>query len=158
MSILLALLLAQTTPIQPIVKGTGLPPAGTDEAAVMAPVNALLAAIAARDGAQVLPHVLPEGGVITAFTKPDGTAGYQRKGWATWAADLKPGAERYQERFTDPAIEVDGDIAMVWGPYELLIDGKIAHCGYDHFDLVRDGGQWKIANITYSARTTGCGG
>ena len=51
--ILLSLLLAagQVTPVQPIVKGTGLPPAVvTEEAGVMVPINAMFAALAARDG------------------------------------------------------------------------------------------------------------
>ena len=155
---LMLALLAQITPVQPLPKGTGLPPPGTEEAAVMVPVDALFSAIAARDGARVLPHVLPDGGVIAAGEKPDGTRAYRRTGWAEWAAGMKPGAERYQERLYDPAIEIDGDIAMVWGRYEFLIDGKLHHCGYDHFELVRDAGRWKIANISYSTRTTGCAG
>ncbi|MEN2787225.1 nuclear transport factor 2 family protein [Sphingomonas qilianensis] len=151
MPLILALLLAQTTPIPPIPKGTGLPPPGTAEATVMAPINALFAAIAARDGAAVLPHVLPDGGVIAA----DGSK-ISRRSWPAWAASITPGPQRYQERLYDPAIEVDGDIAMVWGRYDFRIDGKIVHCGYDHIDLVRDAGRWKIANISYSARTSGC--
>jgi hypothetical protein len=153
MSLILALLLAQTTPIQPMPKGTGLPPPGTQEAAVMAPVNALFAAIAARDGQAVLPHVLADGGVIAA----DGTT-VTRRAWPAWAASITPGVQKYEERLYDPAIEIDGDVAMVWGRYDFLVDGKVAHCGYDHFDLVRDAGRWKIANVTYSTRTTGCEG
>ena len=45
---------------------------------------------------------------------------------------------------------------MVWAPYTLLKDGKPDHCGYDHFDLVREGTTWKILNVTWSQRTTGC--
>ena len=157
MSLLFALALAaQITPVQPMPKRTGLPPPGTDEAAVMVPVNALFSAIAARDGAQVLSHVLPGGGVIAADEKPDGTHPYRRTAWGEWADGIKPGPERYRERLYDPAIEIDGDVAMVWGRYDFLIDGKVHHCGYDHFDLVRASGQWKIANITYSKRATGC--
>jgi hypothetical protein len=75
---------------------------------------------------------------------------------ATWAASITPGAERYEQRLYDPAVEIDGNVAMVWGRYDFRVDGKIAHCGYDHVDLVRDGGRWKIANLSYSMRTTGC--
>jgi hypothetical protein len=56
----------------------------------------------------------------------------------------------------DTAIEVDGDIAMVWGPYTFTVNGKVHHCGVNHFDLVRDGGSWKVLNVTWSQRTTGC--
>ena len=68
---------------------------------------------------------------------------------------LKPG-EGFQERISDPAIEIDGDVAMVWAPFVVRVGGKVSNCGYDHFDLVRDNGAWKIMNLTFSSRTTGC--
>ena len=157
--ILLSLLLAagQITPVQPIVKGTGLPPAAmTEEASVMVPIDALFAALAARDGRAILAQVRPEGSATVAEEKPDGTRSVRRTSWPEFAASIKPGPERYAERLTDPAVDIDGDIAMVWSPYVFTIDGKVAHCGTDHFDMVREAGRWKIANLTWSKRTTGC--
>ena len=72
------------------------------------------------------------------------------------AGSMTPGAERYEERLISPAVEIDGDIAMIWGHYVFLIDGNRRHCGTDHFDLVRKDGGWKIVNATWSSRTTGC--
>lgn len=155
-SAFILLLAAQTTPVQPIIKGTGLPPPGTDEAAVMAPINTFLAALAARDGTAILAPLRPDGGATKAIEGPDGKSSVHRLGWAEYAASVKPGPERYLETLYNPAIEIDGDIAMVWGRYDFRIDGKIDHCGYDHFDLVRENGRWAIANITWSSRTTGC--
>jgi hypothetical protein len=153
---LAAMLLAQTTPIQDMPKGTGLPPPGTEEASVMAPVNALFAGIAASDPAAIA-RTLREGGSATAVDeKADGTRTVRRIDFATLPTRFQPGGPRMEERMSDPAIEVDGDIAMVWGPYVFLIDGKLHHCGVDHFDLVRENGSWKIANLTWSSRTTGC--
>jgi hypothetical protein len=157
--ILLSLLLAagQITPVQPIVKGTGLPPAAmTEEAGVMVPIDALLVALAARDGQAILAQVRPDGSATVAEEKPDGTRSVRRTSWPDFAASIKPGPERYAERLTDPAVDIDGDIAMVWSPYVFTIDGKVAHCGTDHFDMVREAGRWKIANLTWSKRTTGC--
>jgi hypothetical protein len=157
--ILLSLLLAagQVTPVQPIVKGTGLPAAVvTEEAGVMVPIDAMLAALATRDGQALLAQVRPEGGATAVEEMADGTRIIRRTGWSDFAARLKPGPERYAERLTDPAVDIDGDIAMVWSPYVFTIDGRVAHCGTDHFDMVRDAGRWKILNITWSKRTTGC--
>ena len=157
--ILLSLLLAagQITPVQPIVKGTGLPPAAmTEEAGVMVPIDALLVALAARDGQAILAQVRPDGSATVAEEKPDGTRSVRRTSWPDFAASIKPGPERYAERLTDPAVDIDGDIAMVWSPYVFTIDGKVSHCGTDHFDMVREAGRWKIANLTWSKRTTGC--
>jgi len=158
MPLILSLLLAaQITPTQPMPKGTALPLADADTAAVMAPINRLFAAMTARDPQALLAQLKPEGGATSANEGPDGARVVSHLSWAEFATHLKPGAERYEERLTDPAVEVDGDIAMVWSPYTFLIDGKVHHCGVDHFDLVRENGAWKILNITWSQRTTGCG-
>src|SRR3546814_10786446 len=54
-----------------------------------------------------------------------------------WSSDV---CSSDLERFTGPpAVEIDGDIAMVWAPYTFLLDGKPHHCGIDHFDLIREG-------------------
>lgn len=153
---LAALLLAQITPVQDLPKGTGLPPPGREEASVMTPINGLFAGLAAGDAAAIT-HVLRDGGSATAVDeKPDGTRSIRRIDFTAFAGRFKPGGQRLEERLSDPAIEIDGDIAMVWGRYVFLVDGQPHHCGYDHFDLVREGGSWKIANITWSSRTTGC--
>ena len=158
MSVLFAMLLAQITPVQPMPKGTGLPPPGTDEGAVMVPINALFAGLAARDPAAILVPLRPEGGATVANEAPNGVRTVRHMTWTEFAASVKPGPEKYEERISNPAIEIDGDIAMVWAPYTFFIDGKAHHCGMDHFDLVREAGTWKIVNITWTARATGCEG
>ena len=156
MPLLLPLLL-QITPTPPLPKGTGTPPAPQDEAAaVLAPVNATFAAIAARNGELLRPIVREDGNLIIAIEGEDGKRRIVRRAMTEFITGMKPGAEKYEERLYDPAIEVDGDVAFVWGRYNFYIDGKIHHCGYDLFDLVREGGTWKVANISYSSRTTGC--
>lgn len=151
-----ALLLAQVTPVAPIVKGTGLPPPGTDEGAIMQPINALLRALETDDPAAVLANTLPEGGITAAQVLPDGTRRHRTVRWADFAASLKPDGTRVVERLGQPAIEFDEDVAMVWAPYTVTINGKLSHCGYDHFDLLRVDGRWKLLNVTYSHRTTSC--
>jgi hypothetical protein len=150
------LLVLQTTPVAPVEKGTGLPPPAQEEAAVLAPIDGVFAALAARDGPAAMQHVRPEGRFTAAVERPDGSRSIRVMTSAEWAADLKPGAERLEERLVNPAIEIDGDIAMVWSNYTFTIDGKFSHCGVDHFDLVREGGSWKILNITWTQRTAGC--
>lgn len=154
---MLLLLLAQITPVQPLPKGTGQPPAvEADAPAVLATVERMFAGLAARDGAKILAETRPEGGATAVDERSDGTRTIRHLSWAAFAGGVKPGPERYEERLTDPAVEIDGDIAMVWSPYLFLIDGKVHHCGYDHFDLIREAGAWKVLNVTWSQRTTGC--
>ena len=153
---LLALLLAADTAKLP--KWNALPMDGSAEAAVMAPINGMFAGLEARDGAMILAQTRPEGGATVAMEKPDGSRAIRHLSWADFAGGIKLGPERYQEKLLDPAVEVDGDVAMVWSRYVFTVDGKAQHCGVDHFDLVRENGGWKVLNVTWSQRTTGCEG
>jgi len=151
---LLALLLAADTAKLP--KWNPLPLDGSVEAAVMVPINAMFAGLEARDGTMILAETRPDGGATVATEKPDGTHVVRHMSWADFASGIKPGPERYKETLLDPAVEIDGDIAMVWSRYVFTIDGKIHHCGVDHFDLVRENGAWKVQNVTWTSRTKGC--
>lgn len=152
----LLLLLAQVTPVAPIVRGTALPPPGTEEGEVMAPINVLLGALTTDDGTAVLAVTLPEGSITAARTAPDGSRQHRTLRWAEFAASLKSDGTRVEERLGTPAIEIDGDVAMVWAPFTVLENGAAKSCGYDHFDLIRTDAGWRILNTTYSARTMGC--
>src|SRR3954447_26588388 len=133
-----------------------LPPPATEEQAVLAPVNQLFAAFSAGDSAGVLRVVYPDGRVTAVGALRTGN-GLRQESWTQFAARLKPG-EGFQESISDPAIEVDGDIAMVWAPFVVRVGGKVGNCGADHFDLVREAGAWKVMNITFSSRTNACPG
>ena len=141
----------------------GLPTAGPvpapefDEASVLAPINETFRALEAQDSAALLRHVYPEGRVTAVGTLPSGATGLRLSSWTEYAARMKPG-NGFKERITNPAIEIDGDVALVWAPFTIERDGKIVSCGYDHFDMVRQNNAWKIMNITFSSRTTGCPG
>ena len=149
----------QITPMQPMPKGTGLPPAinaPDDTQAVLATVQRLLGTLETNDRATLLAVTRPDGGATAAIERPDGSRQVRRTSWADFAAQLTPGPDRFRETISDPAVEIDGDIAMVWAPYTVTRNGAVDHCGLDHFDLVREGGQWRVLNVTWSQRTTGC--
>ena len=137
-----------------------LPPAGPVPAPdfatanVLAPVENLLATFAAGDSAAMLRLVHPDGRVTATGTRASGS-GLRQQSWTEFAQGVTPEG-RFTETISDPAIEVDGDIAMVWAPFVVRVDGKVSNCGFDHFDLVRDNGVWKVMNLTFSSRTTGC--
>ena len=148
--------LAQTTPAPKLPPANPLPYEDAEAAAVMPPSNAMCAGLAAHDGAAILAQTRAEGGATVAIEKPDGSRAIRHLSWTEFAAGIKPGPEKLEERISMPAIEVDGDIAMVWAPYVFLIDGKAHHCGINHFDLVRENASWKVLNVTWSQRATGC--
>ena len=154
MTISLILALVVAAPETRLPPAQALPPPAAEEQAVLAPINQLFAALEAGDSAAVLRVVYPDGRVTAVGMLRTGN-GLRQESWTQFAARLKPG-EGFRESISDPAIEVDGDIAMIWAPFVVRVDGKVSNCGVDHFDLVRANGAWKVMNISFSSRTTGC--
>ena len=152
-SIFAALLLAGTGDQLP--PANALPPPESEATAVLAPINALFAAFESGDAAAMLRQVHPDGRVTASGMRGDGAANLRQQSWTQFAARITPGTA-FSERISDPAIDIDGDIAMVWAPFVVTVGGKVSNCGVDHFDLVRENGTWKVMNLTFSSRTTGC--
>ena len=153
-SLLIAFALAAQSQSAKLPPAQALPPPADEVQAVLAPINDLFAAFAAGDSAGILRLVYPDGRVTAVGTLRSGN-GLRQESWTQFAARLKPD-EGFQESISDPAIEIDGDIAMVWAPFVVRVGGKVSNCGIDHFDLVRENGTWTVMNITFSSRTTGC--
>jgi hypothetical protein len=119
-----------------------------DEQAVLAPITAMFDAMAKRDAAAMKKPLLPGGGMVL-----------MRDGKPTQMtfdafADMvgKPGKAQIEERIHDPLVRIDNDLAVVWAPFEFLVDGKVDHCGTDLFNLVRADGKWLIASVADTGR------
>ena len=141
---------------QPLPPADRLMPPDFGDKEIVAVVDALFAALETGDGPALLRLVYPEGRVTGRGTFPGGASGLRSRSFADYAARMTPGSG-FRERITNAVIEQDGDVALGWAPFTVAIDGKVASCGYDHFDLVRESGVWKVMNLTFSSRTTECG-
>jgi len=123
-----------------------------DEQAVIAPINAMFDGMAKRDAAAIKKPLLPGGGmVLMRDGKPT-----QMTFEAFADAVGKPG-KQIEERIHDPLVRIDNDLAVVWAPFDFLVDGKVDHCGTDLFNLVRADGKWLIASVADTGRKD-CGG
>jgi hypothetical protein len=118
-------------------------------------VDAILAAVSVRDEAGTRRYLRPTGTATVMFHQADGSVKVRNAALGAYA-DATPGPERYEERMQDPLVRVHGDMAMVWWRYNPAVDGTVAHRGHQHFDLVREAGQWKIQNVAWSAERSGC--
>ena len=127
-----------------------------DEAAVLAVIDRMMAALAAKDAAALTATTWPDGRATGTGTRPDGTAFASTRVWPDFAASVAKVPGKPEERNIGPHVHVDGDIAMVWTPYVFTLDGKLSHCGINHFDLVRKQGEWRVLNVTWTQRSTGC--
>ena len=130
-------------------------PEDGDAKAVLATIDALFAAFENGDAAAVLRQVYPDGRVTATSRRADGTTTLRPQSWAQFAERFTP-QRAFQERIANPLIHIDQDIALVWAPFVVRSGGKVSNCGIDHFDLVRESGAWKILNLTFSSRNTGC--
>jgi hypothetical protein len=54
------------------------------------------------------------------------------------------------ERMIYSTILVDGDMALVWGPYRFMAGGKTTHCGINSLSLVKREGAWRVANTSFT--------
>jgi hypothetical protein len=127
--------------------------AAEQSAAVLAPVDAMFQGMAKRDPAAIkaaaLPGTMmvlmrdgkPEQMTIEAFADHFGT----------------PSDKHMEERIHDPLVRIDHDLAVVWAPFEFLVDGKKDHCGTDLFNVVHTEGKWVIAGIADTG-SKGCAG
>ena len=120
-------------------------------------VDVTLAAVSARDEPGTSRHQRPDGTATVLLHQADGRVSVRSSPLDAYA-EATPGPERYAERMHDPLVRVLGDVAVVFGHYSFAVDGKLAHCGEQHFNLVREAGQWKIQIVTLSVRLAGCDG
>ena len=120
----------------------------SEEQAVLAPVNALFEGMTKRDAEAIKKPLLPGGGmVLMRDGKP-----VQMTFEAFDNAVGKPGTAHIEERIHDPLVRIDHDLAVVWAPFEFLVDGKVDHCGTDLFNLVQTDGKWIISSVADTGR------
>jgi hypothetical protein len=119
-----------------------------EEQAVLAPVQAMFDGMAQRDAAAIKKPLLPGG---TMVLMRDGKP--TQMTFEAFADRVgRPGTTHIEERIHDPLVRIDSDLAMVWAPFEFLVDGKVDHCGTDLFNLVRTDGKWLIASAADTGR------
>jgi hypothetical protein len=60
------------------------------------------------------------------------------------------------EVIQDVEVRIDGGLATVWTYYDFFAGDRFSHCGYDAFQLLKAGAEWKIVALADSRRTAGC--
>jgi len=72
------------------------------------------------------------------------------------AIGSKPNDQKWDERLLDFSIQIDGNMANVWTPYEFWFNDSFSHCGVNSFQLFYDNGTWKIIYLIDTRRKAGC--
>jgi hypothetical protein len=131
---------------------TGTTDLSDEQKEVLAVLQALLDAMAARDKDGMRATVIPGGGVT-----------HSRVGGAFYHETLEQLCDRIHdrvqkveavERLYEPVVLIDDDIAMCWSPYDFLIDGEPSHWGTNIVSFLKRDGKWLISGIADNGRTT----
>lgn len=68
----------------------------------------------------------------------------------------RPDNQKWDERLLDYSIQIDGNMANAWTPYEFWFNDNFSHCGVNSFQLFKDGDQWKIIYLIDTRRKSTC--
>lgn len=72
------------------------------------------------------------------------------------AIATRPDTQIWDERLLGYSIQIDGNMANAWTPYEFWFNDEFSHCGVNSFQLFKDGDQWKIIYLIDTRRRSDC--
>ncbi len=67
-----------------------------------------------------------------------------------------PNENTFEEKLLSFNIQVDGNMANAWTPYEFWYNGNFSHCGVNSFQLIKEDDAWKIIYLVDTRRREGC--
>ena len=124
---------------------------------VKATVNQMFLAMKNSDG-QLLQSCFSDSAVLQTIVKNKlGIAVVKNEAIASFVSQVNTiGKGDADERIQFDLIKIDGDLAIVWTPYQFYYKGKFSHCGVNSFHLVRLANGWKIQYLIDTRRKNAC--
>lgn len=132
------------------------PGSGGDRAAVIATVQGLFDAMAAKDADKAASLLIDQGTGLSLGHDAEGKPSLRRSENRDFSAALNEAKADYLERIWDAKVTVAGDIAVLWAPYDFHLNGEFHHCGIDLMQLFRIDGAWKIGNFSWTNEGKSC--
>ena len=126
-----------------------------EDAAILAQVQRFFDGLGSQDAAAMEAALLPDAMLTAQRVQADGRVTLSRRAGSAFVETAK-GQTGLAERMWDPVVMRRGPIAMVWAPYEFLLNGKTTHCGIDVFDMVKVDGTWRIAHLMWTQEPQAC--
>jgi hypothetical protein len=74
---------------------------------------------------------------------------------------MKPPApfdKPWDQRIWSVRVFQEGNMAVVWAPYDFRQEGQVKYCGTVAIQLVQSAGGWRIFQLTESQRSSPCSG
>ncbi len=137
-----------------------LPRAGTaqqsDQAAVMAVVRTLFDGMRDKDSTKLASVWHPEARLQSTGRDAQGNPTVTNIDVRAFSARIVSMKPKVDEVTFDEEVMVNEDLAMVWAPYNVFVDGEFGHCGVDAFQMVRTADGWKILQLADTETQKGC--
>lgn len=68
----------------------------------------------------------------------------------------RPEEQQWEEKLLDYKVQIDGNLAHVWTPYEFWLNGTFSHCGANAFTMAKTDEGWRIIHLIDSRRRSSC--
>jgi hypothetical protein len=128
-----------------------------EEAAVLEAFDAFLVTINTQDLEGRAALQTPDGMSYIAVPTPEGGTRIVSRTNAYWVDPAhRLEAQSINDRYWSPTVLIRGDMAQVFAPYDLWIDGARVQCGVDFAQMVKVEGRWLIANIMFTIERENC--
>ncbi len=127
-----------------------------DRAAILETVQKFFDSIEFRDRQLLESILVPNSLNISARELDGGEAQFNVMSYDEVVTALTRPGRNAKERSWDETVLIQGNIAVVWTPYDFHVDGVFSHCGIDSFQLIKQDGQWLISNSSWTLETENC--
>tara|TARA_B100000029_G_scaffold336494_1_gene328595 strand:+ start:4281 stop:4757 length:477 start_codon:yes stop_codon:yes gene_type:complete len=127
-----------------------------DRAVILETVQKFFDSIEFRDKQLLESILVPNSLNISARELDDGEAQINVMSYDEVVSALTRPGRNAKERSWDETVLIQGNIAVVWTPYDFHVDGVFSHCGIDSFQLIKQDGQWLISNSSWTLETENC--
>lgn len=127
-----------------------------DEQAILNTVDQFVTALAERNR-QLLTSITVQGSLNISTSI--GASGDQRiriQNYTQLLNNLSSEGPALLERYWDPTVLIQRDIAVFWAPYDFHVNGEFSHCGIDSFQLIKRDERWLLTNLSWTVERTGC--
>ncbi|MFT5253690.1 MAG: hypothetical protein ACI87N_002733 [Flavobacteriales bacterium] len=68
----------------------------------------------------------------------------------------RPANQKWDERLLGYQVDIDGNLAHVWTPYEFWFNDAFLHCGANSFTMAKFDDGRKIIHLIDSSRKSSC--
>ncbi|MCY4264978.1 MAG: hypothetical protein OXE78_08990 [Gammaproteobacteria bacterium] len=137
-------------------ENTSLAQSIDDQAAILKTVNRFFDALANRDRKSLLKLTIPGSLNISVENPVEDTTQIRIQNYSQLINGMGTEGPHFLERYWEPIVLIEGNIAVFWAPYDFHIDGIFSHCGIDSFQLVKREGEWLLSNLSWTRQRQGC--